>query len=394
MLKVCAAVMVAMALSLTAFGTSTSLAGTSSSPSPTAAGEVALAAGFAPSFLARAGTSSTVYVLGTSPCGNQSCPSLWRGYAGVSALSGRFVKVTAPPFNDPKLYGLGKLVFANARDGYAFQSYGQATDAAVYATVDGARSWHRVSFGSDAGAFDIAAAQGEFYAVEVRCTWGTPSSAASRCHDYRLARSRAGSTSWSSVPIPGATALVNNAVSLAATGYKVWLSYQDNREGSVPQLLESAGGHLPFVRQAQSALYGVQPCALYPMTSFIIWALCPTGMQESVLRSTDAGRNFERMWTAFPTLGSLFIPVTAGVAYRYQGVGAKTPQVLERTTDGGASFTVVAPFPFVGGAAEQFFFLDPNDAYAIGSVKNGKSETEATLLFTHDGGVSWHLVAF
>ena len=37
-------------------------------------------AGFVPSFLARAGTSSTVFVFGTIPCGNRLCSSLWRGY--------------------------------------------------------------------------------------------------------------------------------------------------------------------------------------------------------------------------------------------------------------------------------------------------------------------------
>jgi len=347
-------------------------------------------AGFVPSRLARAGTSSTVFVLGTSPCGNQLCPSLWRGYE-AGGLSGHFVKVTVPPLAISKLYGLDQLVFANAKDGYAFQSYGQAADAPVFATVDGVRSWHRVSFGPGVGAFDIAAARGEFFAVLVRCSWGTASSP-SQCHDYRLGRSRAGSTLWSSVPIPGATTLVNNAVSLAATGSQVWLSYQVDRQGAVPQLLESAGGHLPFVRLARWALYGVQPCALYPMTSTVLWALCGTGMQESVLRSTNAGRSFAGVWTTFPTVGSLFTPVTAKVAYRYEGVGSKTPQVLERTTDGGSHFRVVAPFPFVGGAGEQFFFLDPNDAYAIGSVKHGKSQTEPTLLFTDDGEVSWHQV--
>ena len=348
--------------------------------------------GFVPSFLARAGTSSTVFVLGTIPCGNRLCPSLWRGQEDVGGLPGHFVAVTAPPFTIPKLYGLGQLVFANAQDGYAFQSYGQPTDAAVFATVDGARSWHRVSLGPGVGGFDLATARGEFYAVLLRCTWGTASSAPSRCHDYRLGRSRAGSTLWSSVPLTGATTLVNNAISLAATGSHVWLSYQVDRQGAVPQLLESDGGRLPFVRLPQSALYGVQPCMLYPMTSTVLWALCPTGMQESVLRSTDAGRKFERVWTTYPTVGSLFMPVTATVAYRYQGVLSTTPQGLERTTDGGSSFRVVAPFPFVGGAGEQFFFLDPTDAYAIGSVKRAKSQPEPTLLYTNDAGVSWHEV--
>jgi hypothetical protein len=65
-------------------------------------------AGFVPSFLARAGTSSTVFVLGTSPCGNRLCPSLWRGQEDVGGLHGHFVAVTAPPFTIPKPYGLGR----------------------------------------------------------------------------------------------------------------------------------------------------------------------------------------------------------------------------------------------------------------------------------------------
>ena len=40
--------------------------------------------------------------------------------------------------------------------------------------------------------------------------------------------------------------------------------------------------------------------ALYPMTSTVLWALCGTGMQESVLRSTDAGGKFERVETDLP----------------------------------------------------------------------------------------------
>ena len=357
----------------------------------TAVVAVANAEGFVPGHLARAGTSPSVFVLGTSPCGNRLCPSLWRGYEGEGGLSSHFVKVTVPPLAISKLYGEDQLVFANARDGYASHSYGQSSDAPVFATVDGARSWHRVSFGPGVGAFDITAARGEFYAVLVRCTWGTAGSAPSRCHDYRLARSRAGSTSWSSVPIPGATTLLNDAVSLGVTGTQVWLSYQVKREGAVPQLLVSESGLAPFVRVAQSALSGVLPCGLYPMTRAVLWALCPTGMQESVLRSTNAGRSFDTVWTTFPTIGSLFIPVSAEVAYRYEGV-EHAPQVLERTSDGGPDFKAVAPFPFVGGAGELFLFLDPNDGYAIGSVSRDKSQPTVTMLFTHDGGASWHKV--
>ena len=80
-------------------------------------------------------------------------------------------------------------------------------------------------------------------------------------------------------------------------------------------------------------------------------------MQESVLRSTNAGRSFAGVWTTFPTVGSLFTPVTAKVAYRYEGVGSKTPQVLERTTDGGSHFRVVAPFPLSAEQANSFSFL-------------------------------------
>lgn len=173
---------------------------------------------------------------------------------------------------------------------------------------------------------------------------------------------------------------------MGAEGAQLWITYLDPKI-PVPQLALSTGGHpLHFTIFGQPRLGGVVACALAPMPGSVIWANCPTGMMVSELRSTDGGHRFTPVWSYAGTGGFSFDPVTADVAYRYLGI--ESPGV-ERTTDGGQTFTDVGTLPFAQGSVTRLLFLDEADGFALGSTSAGT----AVLLQTTDGGSAWSTVS-
>jgi len=174
---------------------------------------------------------------------------------------------------------------------------------------------------------------------------------------------------------------------MGAAGSQLWITYVDPRT-PVPQLAESTGGRPPrFTVFGQPRLAGVVACALAPMAGSVIWANCPTSMMVSELRSTDGGHGFTTVWSYAGTGGIAFDPVSADIAYRYLGI--ESPAV-ERTTDGGQTFTGVGTLPFAQGSVTRLLFVGEADGFALGSSSNGT----AALLQTIDGGSSWSPVSF
>jgi hypothetical protein len=282
------------------------------------------------------------------------------------------------------------LVFANSSDGYAFGTLPLKVGlplsvgddpSTVFATTDGGRSWHAFSFGSHVGVMQLVASANVFYSVLASCTKTRSTTGVERCSNYRLARSAAGSLSWSTVPIPGTAALGGIPVDLGAEGSQVFMTYQTVR--GTPELLESTRGRPPFRARRQPSLDSVIACGLFPMAEATIWAFCPTGMLESWLRSDDGGGHFTRFWTTAGTGGGVLDPVTNDIAYREFGLASR---VLERTTGGGKRFVTVAPLPPNGGT--QLVFLDEEDGFALGANQH------TTLMQTLNGGVDWTRVKF
>lgn len=355
---------------------------------------------FVPSQIVEAGTSVTVFLLGTGRCNGQFCVELWRGQGE------HYVQVTAPP-NAVTVgstdIASAQLVFANADDGYAL-AYGSAAGAGstAFATIDGGKSWQSVPLtgGAPRGmvATSVAASDGEFYAL-LGCT----GSGGSKCSGLRLARSTAGSTRWSSVPVPGDVP-AGAWTGLGAAAGTVFINFPRSRLSAVPRLLTSVNGSPRFTTVAASGLSSGQgACGLSPMSQGAIWALCPQGMTEIYYRSNDGGRHFSAFWQPFQTGGGSFDPVNATTAYRWTGVGSGNVGIahqvvpanaLQQTYDGGIHFTPLAKPPaslsrggtptvlFTGGGTVDGYFLA------------GAGTSGSGLAYTGNGGDSWSIVQF
>jgi hypothetical protein len=375
----CAIAAVTIVLSGAAFGMAPSSAAVAALP-PTPA--------FSPVILAQAGALHRVYVIGSAPCdGGQRCLQLWESATVVAHVPTTFTERTLPLriTASPYLITTQGLVFANARDGLFTTRSSSNAPTQVYATTDAGERWRPVDFGMSAVTTQLIASGNVFDALLEHCT----RISTGNCTGYTLARSVAGSTRWSFSAFPphGALRPPGASAAMGAAGSQLWITYVDPKT-PVPQLAESTGGHPPrFTVFGQPRLAGVVACALAPMAGGVIWANCPTGMMVSELRSTDGGHGFTAVWSYAGTGGFAFDPVSADIAFRYLGI--ESPAV-ERTTDGGQTFTGVGTLPFAQGSVTRLLFLDEADGFALGST----SADTAALLQTIDGGSSWSPVSF
>jgi photosystem II stability/assembly factor-like uncharacterized protein len=109
-------------------------------------------------------------------------------------------------------------------------------------------------------------------------------------------------------------------------------------------------------------------------------------MMQSYLRSPDAGRHFQALWSASGTIGASYDALSGDIAYRYLGAQS---QLLQRTTDGGQQFVTVARL--VSAGVNQLVFTNVEDGFALSLVG---TNNVSTLLQTLDGGTSWTTVRF
>ena len=154
-----------------------------------------------------------------------------------------------------------------------------------------------------------------------------------------------------------------------------------------PVLAKSHDGQLPFAERAAPSLISVVSCSLQPMGAAVLWAECPTGMMVSWFRSSDGGAHFTHWWETSGTGGDAFDPLSSTVAYRYTGIGPAPAYALQRTTDGGASFTTVSRLFPDEGSESTLAFSDEEHGYVLGPGPNGP-----VLLYTGDGGEHWTTV--
>jgi hypothetical protein len=275
---------------------------------------------------------------------------------------------------------MSQLVFANGLDGYAFN-----TRLGDYATTNGGINWTHVSFGRDVSLSDVVTSDGWFYGVTEHCV--VPKGKDWTCDDYRLARSRVGSLTWSSISIPGTGQLSWQRLGLTAWGREVtvqtpWLGHA----GEI--LLRSVGGRAPLSVVSHDSVVSVTgACDLTATSASSMWAFCPTGMQEAWLYSNDGGDHFKPFWWPFGTAGVELDPVSGSIAFRYTGISLPRQSELEVTTNGGASFV-----PIYNLGVIQMAFLNRWKGYVAGGM-NGIGNN-AKLLLTSDGGHSWHKVVF
>jgi hypothetical protein len=332
--------------------------------------------------LVRVPSTSLVYVVARTSCAS-FCLQLWRTTDDATAFERRAL----PPVE--KVHGapagtLDELIFANAEDGYAVIGAKRGT---LYATFNGARSWHKEKDPTPNGLSDLTASSTELYAVTSHCAKQKNGNVG--CTDYRLLRSPLTSLTWSSSPIPNGLKYPWGFLgNVAAHGNDVWLT-----EGARWSLIATSHNEgVTFTTSTSRPLISVAGCDLTSTSSRDLWAQCPTGMQASFAYSSDGGEH----WLTVPTKqfmgtgGGYFDPVSNNLAYLDYG----TTQPFDRVTTNGSHITEtqvgVLSCSRINSSIGDLTFTSRLDGLAI--CYPGDAWADARVERTSNGGATWRRV--
>jgi hypothetical protein len=328
--------------------------------------------------LIRAGESKVVYAFASEGCDGANCSALYRTNVSGAPLT----QVTLPPVTTSQ--SVARVVFANPRDGYA--TVGNYFPSTLYATMNGARTWHKVMSGHDVS-YVVTASANEVLVSSVKCV---PRS--DDCGQYTVRRGSLEATHWVTLPVLWKTGDRPNedyyGPSLAAYASTVWEQQTDSAQGGGVYLWTSYNQGRTFVRAKKMfpQLVSVAGCSLYPISVTELWAQCPTGMQVSFWHSSNGGASWRSVSQSqfSGTGGGAFDPVNESVAYLdYGGVQVKGNFV--RLSDGGRVATTVSELKCTNAS---LLFTSANNGLAACE----KNDTSIQLERTTDGGSRWENV--
>lgn len=330
-----------------------------------------------PALLVRAGTSNVVYLVGTTGCAKARCARLYRSNSEMT----RFKRVSLPPLKDERGgvadSTLEKVVFANSDDGFALVAYGNF-GVTMYATSNGARTWREVERVKK-GQLEMYVSSSQIFLTSVHCVPRTMN-----CTQFTTRRSNLAARRWVTVPRLWKTGTGPNDVyygpAIASYGKVVW-----ELESGPDYWWTSVNDGRTFTRTRLKfpQLVSVSGCSIYPKTSLVLWAECPTGMQVSFWHSSDGGS----IWSPVSqsqfagTGGGAFAPVTQTVAYLdYGGVQSKGNVV--RLSDDGATAQTVGE---LNCTEATLLFTSTRHGLAVCT----SNYTSYSLRETNDGGATW-----
>ena len=265
------------------------------------------------------------WLLGLGKCQDSWCTSIVHTTDGGK----HFSKVSAPSSPVGPAQGPGSstsyidtLRFVTPLDGFAF---GIRSSAPFWATTDGGASWRKIDLGR---ILAFASSGGYAYAVTASCDQN------GRCSHAALRRSPVGSFSWSTLSIPESQ--IGPVATIAAHGSSLWVSLGTVANQNKQELLTSTdyGNHFDSLASPCFSDLGGK---LEASSSAVVWAVCPTGMQATAMRSSDGGRT----WTSInkePLNNSAKVaPADDSTAILDPGVAG----ALLRTTNGGQTFSQI-----------------------------------------------------
>jgi hypothetical protein len=316
-----------------------------------------------------------IYIVGSSTCARPLCLDMYR----TSVAATQFARVALPPVTSESgsLTGtLEHLVFANARIGFAI--VGSSRSTTLYATFDGARSWHRRTVTVPGVVESIATTPSSLYLEVANCAVTVPF-----CQNFRVARSTLSAVHWTSTPIPESRTSAAGSFfgPIAALGTNVWVT----ETGSRAFVAQSRNSGHTFKLTASPELLSVTGCGLTATSPTTLWAQCPTGMMEGFWFSGNDGRS----WTYLSlrvagTAGSYFDPVSPTLAYLTRG---EPSNVLVRITNSARTVTTAGRVGCPNLLALTFVDLDHGLAVcAVNAV--------TYLEVSANGGATWQRATF
>jgi hypothetical protein len=335
-------------------------------------------------------TADDGFVLGYVRCGEEVCFALRQTLdRGASWLA-----LPPPPFSvgAPGDRGLFELHFANALDGWAL-------GGTLWATDDGARSWHQVDLGGPVAA--VASGAGEAYAVVEPCL---PSTVVCK-RTSELYRSPVGAGRWARVQgAPAGLDVEAGQFSLVAIGRAVFLA-----TGYPPELFVSADG-LHFSRLAVpcSQESGTGPGPYSPgqlvassPSDLVLTCLGAPAMATQpieVFISHDGGRRFRRLPS--PALIGLGAEMAmAGPTTLLLGTDDAGATWLERAVSPDRSWSTPFEAHDQGAGLSDLAFVDPLQGafvYCPGLFAlvyfGPYGSPGGEVYLTNDGGAKWSAV--
>ena len=314
------------------------------------------------------------WVLGTAPCTSDICTSIVRTTDGGRHWTG----VPAPRSPYSRTDGVTTLRFADRTDGFAF-------GAALWATHDGAQTWHRVSM---PGEVDDLVAAGDTVYASVSCTGG--------CHEpTTVYRSPAGVDHWEKTSFPGAPG--SSRVTLVSHGQDVWAVSGKTVDGTGFWHTSGDGQWqpLPDPCTAFGQLWRLQYVA--PTSATDLYLLCAGGVAagsqpKQVLHSTDAGRHAESTGGEQVSRTGDVEGLTAAPAGRTVLVSARSgASVVYRSPDGARHWSQVLSAGDGGLGYHDVGFTTAQQAVA---VHGSPTASTHQLLISDDAGAHWNVVHF
>ena len=329
-------------------------------------------------------TADEGFVLGYVRCGNGICFAL---RATVDA-GASWVKLPTPPFGvgPPNNRATFDLHFANSLDGWAF-------GPALWATDDGARTWHHVAFAAPVVA--IASGAGDAYAAVATC----PPSSVGCNGPIDLYRSSVGTGTWAKVQgAPGGLDFAPGNFSLVGEGRTVFLAAAYPR----PEIFASAdGAHFSRLPEPCDPDVGVgfwsgQLTASSP-SDFALTCIGSPSMAYQpveVFISHDGGRSF-REFPRPTRVGLGAEAAMAGPTTLVLGTFDAAGAWLERSVSPGTSWSTPFQAHHECPGLSDLSFVDPLHGafvYCPAPFALPQGAPGGAVYLTSDGGASWSAV--